>query len=124
MAGIVDDIHVLQGDTQTRVASLVLPTLTLHAHVPKKSLAKISVGELVDLYTLLAEVSLGQQDSSRTIRAGDNDSNPAVCVIPRAKSEIRSFPDNALAAPKMLKYVHVVRNFSERGGNWRGYDAQ
>ena len=29
-------------------------------------------------------------------------------------------PNNALAAPKMLKYMHVVRNLSERGGNWRG----
>ena len=139
MAGIVDDIHILQGDTQTRVASLVLPTLTVHAHVPEKIRAKIWLGEFVDLYTLLPEVSLGQQDFSLTIRSGDNDSNPAVCMIPRAKSEIRSFPqwskafqifmsvflmkpDNALAAPKMLKYMHVVRNLSERGGNWRGYD--
>ena len=37
MAGIVDDINVLQGDTQTRVASLVLPTLALHAHVPEQN---------------------------------------------------------------------------------------
>ena len=98
----------------------------------KKIRANIWVGEFVDLYTLLPEVSLGQQDFSLTIRPGENDSNPAVCVIPRAKSEIRSFPqwskafqnfmsvllmkpDNTLAAPKMLKYMHVVRNLSERG---------
>ena len=37
MAGIVDDINVLPGDTQTRVASLVLPKLALHAHVPEKN---------------------------------------------------------------------------------------
>ena len=67
MAGIVDDIHILQGDTQTRVASLVLPTLTVHAHVPEKIKAKIWLGEFVDLYTLLPEVSLGLQsdDSPR-----------------------------------------------------------
>ena len=70
----------------------MLPTLTVHAHVPEKNRVTIWVGEFVQLYTLLPEVILGQQDFSLTIRPGDNDSNPAVCVIPRAKSKIRSFP--------------------------------
>ena len=59
MASIVDDIHVLQRGTHIRVSSIVLVTLTFHANVPEK---KIWVGEFGDMYTLLPEVSLGQQD--------------------------------------------------------------
>ena len=42
IAGIVDDIHVLQGGTQTSVARLVLPTLTLYAHVPEKKPVRVA----------------------------------------------------------------------------------
>ena len=31
-------------------------------------------------------------------------------------------PDNAMMAPQMLKYLNIIRNISERGGIWRGYD--
>ena len=32
-------------------------------------------------------------------------------------------PENVEEAAKMLKYMQTVRNLSERGSNWRGYDG-
>ena len=64
---------------------------------------------------------------------------PCVLCVPKTKTSIRSFsqwsrafqiymsvflvkPGNAMMAPKMLKYLNVIRNISVRGGIWRGYD--
>ena len=58
MPCIVDIIPVLPGDAQSRVAGLVLPTLTLHAHVSKRMRDIIWTGDFVDLYALLPD----QQD--------------------------------------------------------------
>ena len=127
MPGIVDNIRVLPGDAPNRVASLVLPTLALHAHVSEKTRDRIWAGEFVDLCALLPESALDQPDYSLTIRPGGEGGNPAVCIMPKTKTSIRSFsqwsrafqiymsvllvkPGNAMIAPKMLKYLHVVRN--------------
>ena len=134
MAGIVDNIRVLPGDAPNRVASLVLPTLALHAYVSEKTRDRIWAGEFVDLYALLPESALDQPDYSLTLRPGGEGGNPAVCIMPKTETFIRSFSQwsrafqiymsvlHVMLAPKMLKYLHVVRNISERGGNWRGYD--
>ncbi|KAI0241893.1 hypothetical protein LSAT2_015678 [Lamellibrachia satsuma] len=64
--GIVDALNVLPG-TQERVSSFVLPTLSLHAHVPEKTRAKVWSG---DLATLLPEASLFQPNYALTIHPG------------------------------------------------------
>ena len=128
MPGIVDNIRVLPGDAPSRVASLVL-----HVHVSEKTRDRIWAGKFVDLYALLPESALDQPHHP----AGGEGGNPVVCIPPKSKTSIRSFslwsrafqiylyvllvkPGNAMIAPKMLKYLHVVRSISERGGNWRG----
>ena len=128
LPGIVDNIRVLPGDAPGRVASLVLPTLALHAHVSEKTRDRIWAGEFVDLYALLPESALDQPDYSLTIRPGGEGGNPAVCLMPKTKTSIRSFsqwsrafqiymsvllvkPGNAMIAPQMLKYLHVIRKF-------------
>ena len=137
--GIVDALNILPGATQERVSRFVLPTLSLHAHVLQKTRAKVWSGDFVDLTTLLPETCLFQPNYALTICPGEEDGNPAFCVAPTSRTVIRSFPqwskafqiymsvfllkpENVEEAAKMLKYMQTVRNLSERGSNWRGYD--
>ena len=66
--GIVDALNILPGATPERVSSFVLPTLSLHAHVPEKTRAKVWSGDFVDLATFLLETSLFQPNYALTIR--------------------------------------------------------
>ena len=81
MPSIVDSIQVLPGDAQSRVASFVLPTSVVHAHVSERMSDRIWTGDFVDLYALLPESALDQQDYSPTVRPGGDSGNPAVCVV-------------------------------------------
>ena len=49
MPGIVNILQDLPGDAQSRVASLVLPTLSLLAHVSERVRERIWTGDFVDL---------------------------------------------------------------------------
>ena len=85
--GIIDALNVLPG-TQDRVSNFLLPTLSLHAHVPENTRAKVWSG---DVATLLQEASMFQPNYTLTIRPG-GDRNPAFCVAPSSRTVICSFP--------------------------------
>ena len=79
MPGIVGSIRVLPGDAQSRVASLVLPTLALHVHVA--------------MYAMLPESTLDQQDYSLTLRPGVKVvTQPCVLCVRRKRTSAPSAP--------------------------------
>ena len=124
---------------QDRVRAFTSSSLSLHAHVPDKMRAMVWAGEFVELASLLPQRKTAPQELALGLQTGMEEGTSVVCVGPKARPAITSFPLWSRAfqiymsiyltqpihypeAPAMLKYIQTIRDLSERGSNWQGYD--
>ena len=67
---LIEAICNLPGPTQTRISPMITNTLSIHHHVPAKIRSKVWSHEFVDIFSLLPEVTLAQQEMAFTVRLG------------------------------------------------------
>ena len=94
-------------------------------------------GECVELPSLLPQRKTAPQELALGMQMGMEEGTYVVYVGPKARLAITSFPLSSKAfqiyiyltqpvhypeAPAMLKYIQTIRDLSERGSNWQGYD--
>lgn len=135
VGGVLDRLPI---GTQDRVRAFTSSAVSLHAHVSDKTRALVWAGEFVELATLLPQRKAVSQELALGLQ-GAEDGTSVVCIEPKAKPAITSFPLWSKAfqiymsiylsqpvhyheAPPMLKYIQTIRDLSERGYNWQVYD--
>ena len=127
----------LPEDTRELVASCDSSSLPLDARIPDRLRAQIWAGEFVDL-SLLLKSTHAQQEYSLSV-GGDSDAPTFRVSTAKVRGSnlsleqwIKAFhlymsvylmqPDNLPSARKMLKYMQVIQNLYDQGGDWRAYD--
>lgn len=132
-------IDSLPQQTRDRVRTFTKASVSIHAHVPANVRAKVWSGDFVEMSALLPGVRSSSQNLTLGLQQQGEDGPSIVCVGPKAKPEIRGFPQWEKAfrvymslylsqpihyheAPALLKYIDTISDLSERGGNWQTYD--
>ena len=125
--------------TWERVRVFTKAAVSIHAHVPANVRGKVWAGEYVEMSSLLPGFRSSKPNLTLGLHLKGDNGLSVVCVSPKAKPEIKNFPQGVKAfhiymslylsqpihyheGPALLKYIDTISYLSERGGNWLTYD--